>query len=685
MPVTMSGRLQDITTQPVEEITTATVKAPVYTVGSSGLTTSQPRLLRIGADGSFKVTADEGPGYLYLEGPGWSDSIKFVTVAGLTKFNDAVINAIPVSSAVRDMLREMMRTGDATIRDIKALLSNSVDQMQRGSGERYLTKSDHLDNEKPGTAQVHAGVAAAVGAPDGHQGTVFTSYLVESGRARIQWYIGRDVKGQFHVRYRYYGTNGWGDWQYDARPETFVTERERVIEHGTDWDSLTEGEWRKAAGNNAGDPNSVVNEAGITPVGVLRVMNPGYSETGAKIQMFFAYSGQGVFFRSANARGEWKEWVRLDGGGKGDASHALRHRILEDEFRKRRLGSIGTGGKKAVALRFDHHLIPFRDIILPLLKERGLPWAQVLNPDNMGKNNDAVSASTAQSWALANGGEVWNHGGNHADAKGNSAIDDQVVGSKQRLQAQFPRLIIDSWAPPGLPDGGYDGYFGKTPVESADTYAGQLIWGHHAAVAGYAADNYHPLDRRMRTFLKHRVMDNAKFYHVQLWLNDIPDMHGLVLMLHPNVVGQSKYITVDTLTRVLDELVRRRDAGEIEVVSYSGMFVADAGHAPQKMAGTTPGAVSTSWTQTLSGDAVALTAGVTHELSAWVKTTPGASITCAVTAKAPSGDVTSTRTVTPAGGAGRVSTLVTVPVDATEVTVTMAGAFAHTGIYYRPI
>lgn len=62
MPVTMSGRLQDITTQPVEEVTTATVKAPVYTVGSSGLTTSQPRRVRIGADGSFTVVADEGPG-----------------------------------------------------------------------------------------------------------------------------------------------------------------------------------------------------------------------------------------------------------------------------------------------------------------------------------------------------------------------------------------------------------------------------------------------------------------------------------------------------------------------------------------------------------------------------------------------------------------------------------------------
>lgn len=118
---------------------------------------------------------------------------------------------------------------------------------------------------------------------------------MESGRARIQWYIGRDLNGKYHVRYRYYGSDGWGDWQYDVRPETFVLERQRLIEHGTDWNTLLEGEWRKPVPNSDGDPNSVISDSGITPIGVLRVMNPGYSEMDARIQMFFAYSGQGVF------------------------------------------------------------------------------------------------------------------------------------------------------------------------------------------------------------------------------------------------------------------------------------------------------------------------------------------------------------------------------------------------------
>lgn len=376
--------------------------------------------------------------------------------------------------------------------------------------------------------------------------------------------------------------------------------------------------------------------------------------------------------------------MRLDGCKKSE-SHALRHRILEDEFCKRRLGSIGTGGRTAVALRFDHHLIQFRDVILPLLKERGLPWAQVLNPDNIGANDDAVDTATVQSWVLSNGGEVWNHGGNHADAKGAAAIFDQVVGAKERLQDQFPRIVVDSWAPPGLPTGSYEGYFGKSTVESADTYAGQLIWGHHAAVAGYSPDNYYPLIRTMRTFLKHRVMDTAQFNHVQRWLDEIPPCFGMVLMVHPNVIGLNGYISEDTLVRVLNELVRRRDAGEIEVVSYSGLFVADAQSAPGRLSGSIAGKVSSSWTQILGRDVAALTAGVPHELCARVETAPSEPVTCTVIAKAPSGDVTSTRTVTLASGAGRASTVITPPSDSTEIVTTMSGTFSHTGIYYRPI
>lgn len=108
MPVTMSGRLQDFTTRPIEEVTTATIDAPVCRASPSGSTTSKPRKLHIGSDGSFSVTADEGPGALYLEGRGWSQSINFIAAAGHSNFVDAVINAMTDAPAFKDLLRRMM-------------------------------------------------------------------------------------------------------------------------------------------------------------------------------------------------------------------------------------------------------------------------------------------------------------------------------------------------------------------------------------------------------------------------------------------------------------------------------------------------------------------------------------------------------------------------------------------------
>ena len=126
MVVTMKGRLQDITTQPVDEITRATVKAPVYTISATGITTSRPRTVRINKDGTFSVTADEGVGWLYLDGDGWSDSIKFITANGMTDFLDAVINAIPVASQVKDMLAETIRIGNSTLDEIRRLSKEYV-------------------------------------------------------------------------------------------------------------------------------------------------------------------------------------------------------------------------------------------------------------------------------------------------------------------------------------------------------------------------------------------------------------------------------------------------------------------------------------------------------------------------------------------------------------------------------
>ena len=212
MTVVLTGNLQKITGNPVDETTLVTVKSPVYSVASTGIVTSAPSHIPVSKDGSFTVSVVEGEkSFLYLEGGSWTDSIPFVAAAGQTDFIEAVINAIPTAAAVKDMLREMVRVGAATIQEIKGLLESTKDQINRGSGEKWVSAPDHYDTLLPGTA--HSVVNAGVGAPNDWMGTVHTSYLVEGGGVRIQEFVGRDAQGRYHYRLRYFARGSWEDWK----------------------------------------------------------------------------------------------------------------------------------------------------------------------------------------------------------------------------------------------------------------------------------------------------------------------------------------------------------------------------------------------------------------------------------------------------------------------------------------
>lgn len=93
--VTLTGRLADITSRPVQEISTCTVKAPAYRPGPDvEITTSQPHQVTLDADGRVTVNTVAGIGWLYIDGPGWSESIKFVAAVGMTTLWEAVVNAL---------------------------------------------------------------------------------------------------------------------------------------------------------------------------------------------------------------------------------------------------------------------------------------------------------------------------------------------------------------------------------------------------------------------------------------------------------------------------------------------------------------------------------------------------------------------------------------------------------------
>lgn len=318
---------------------------------------------------------------------------------------------------------------------------------------------------------------------------------------------------------------------------------------------------------------------------------------------------------------------------------------LVGRFLMRRGGRIGTGGVGVVALRFDHHLNDFQSKVLPLLRQYHLPWAQVVNPDRVGvyPTDSAVSWSQLQDMALQHGGEVWNHGADHGDASTKAALRVQIVESLDDLRTNLPELAVEGWAPPGLAAGGY---MGAAPFQTTDqntgTYAGRLIMGYHAAVAGYADGLYRVLDGvSMPIGAPHVTIDAQTPSSVAAYLNAAEGLDaGIALMLHPNLLDQGGQITTSQFGEVLADIAARRAAGTLRVLSYSGLWCADATtsyrHDLAPKAARTAAAVrgpGESYTTTVAASRALAQLGATKELVVKVTTAGAGTVSLAVTGK----------------------------------------------------
>lgn len=317
------------------------------------------------------------------------------------------------------------------------------------------------------------------------------------------------------------------------------------------------------------------NPNGVGVSGTLYVNNAGNTSLDLVSHLFVATDGGGVHTQTARNgvfSGGWGEaGAPKDAADKG----AARHSILLSEARRRRGGKIGTAGRGVVSIRFDHHLDPFKQHILPLLKKYSLPWSQVMN-SNSPFSDDTMPWSELQSTCINDGGEVWNHGGNHGDASSPNALRREIVTALKNLQSNLPELAIEGWAPPGVA-GGYGGITDMRTVDTTDTLAGRMMLANHAFLSGYMGSHYRPLGGEPPIGHSHYTMDNAQVHH---WANAVDKAattgSAIAFMLHPSAIPDGQ-----TTTAILDaafaNIAARRDAGEIVVLSPSGSLIADAG------------------------------------------------------------------------------------------------------------
>ena len=260
------------------------------------------------------------------------------------------------------------------------------------------------------------------------------------------------------------------------------------------------------------------------------------------------------------------------------ASAGARHALLQQQAYMRR-GNLGVQGKAVVSIRFDHWLNDMFAKVLPLMRQYMMPGSICLNSDNMSLDqNNAVTWQQVTNMALYDGIEVWNHGADHLTHTDEAGILDVIIGGQQRLQAAVgPKLIVDGFMTNG--SSYYNDYnLGRGP-SAFFGIAGQAIQYAHAFSDGKNSGFMQPLDGKIKLGASHMTVEGSPASSAIATIEEVKKHgRGITIYLHPGLIDQPTGMTLADFESLLQYLAAERDAGRIEILTVSGMGVADATH-----------------------------------------------------------------------------------------------------------
>ena len=314
--------------------------------------------------------------------------------------------------------------------------------------------------------------------------------------------------------------------------------------------------------------------------GTLFNLTDGNKGAEIKQRIFITTDGE-VWSQHATSSG-YTAWTKKDtsapttieGGGGGGAVTAY-------DTMLRGRGRIGTGGRPVVAFRFDHSAKPFIEKVLPVLKQYGLPatlpcFVDMMNPQP-GYNSDI---STGYGWSdvqecFYNGVEVFSHSWSHQDATTVEGIEKEIRESRFTLEESMPDLLVHGWANPGVPNA-YNGYWGGDSthhVKMGLNYAGQLITNTY----GCFNTNKSGVTQLGSQDLAHRTIEGiTSLDTLKSRVNDAArTSSAAVLMLHPNQIDNAGRISLALFDEFCSWIAAERDAGRLEVLTMSGVALAD--------------------------------------------------------------------------------------------------------------
>lgn len=512
----LAGKLVDITAKPVEEVTSVTVKAPSPDASSVGTITTQPRPVQISSDGSFSLTVAEGTGWMYIEGPGWSDSIRFVAKAGMTLFEQARLNAGPWSIPL-------------------PLVETALDEITKALNAA-ISRFDNL--------------------------TEHTNWIGFVGNANKR--VSLDSEGKIQI------STPQVTREQDAASKGYVDKQNPFKAPAR----LTSGDINEMRGADDAGEYVVSSAAAAKLIAGWPSQSPGYMVNrtgGVPTQQVIAYTGEGprTFWREWRPGPEkWSDWSEVgkaDGAQKNEV--ALEYAVRSDMAAKRHGYTVPTNGRGVVMLRFDDYPQDFIAKVLPLLRKYDLPayWACTIRHVEQEQPTDW---GTVQNWFLQDGIRIWNHSKTHSNSTTQADIQDNIVGAADYFESKMPHVAIDGWVAPGTgAETPYIDFVGGQPASYWGTYAGRLIMQRHGIVNGGTGGYMQPMGGKAiaqshYTFERATLADFKK--QVQI-AEQGP--YALSVMAHPKNLGTFGCMSIEDFESCMAWLASERDAGRLMILT----------------------------------------------------------------------------------------------------------------------
>jgi len=455
--------------------------------------------------------------------------------------------------------------------------------------------------------------------------------------------------------------NAWSPWT----PDTW---NQGVLPTGTDLQKFrSPGAFQIISLGNSQTMLDMPKEAdGTTRVdgsGTLEII-PGNGTARALGRLTIEHNGKmREFTRATGTLSSWPAWQELGAATEPTPAPAPEqapsdpvsdHAARVEYARSRRAGGTGVLGKAVVMIRFDHWLVKFRDVILPIMREFDLVGTLNVNYDNMDNPQNgggSITWSHVQDWNQYDGIEIANHGSTHTNASTRETIFHEVVDGRRNLEAAMPRVAVETWQEHGSAyltasdiDGDIGLNLGREPKNFFESYAGKLVLAEHAIVEGKCGGFFTNLTGHPQIGQSHMSIDQSTAAEAIGQVDTAKQFQrGVTLYVHPGLMdtvlvggkawdvtynengsivvtdpatsnttpfadeaayqswadtnGHTIYMRTSYFRELCAYLAAERDAGNLLVMTAAGGGFADKSHTRRENLLVNPGfeTTSTSW------------------------------------------------------------------------------------------